>query len=180
MYFKAFNVLPADVKNKIDIRQKAFGCNKMRHGFHNAVISVEGMFYKFFAVACNGSGKYFAVGVFFVKSGQVIAHGDNGVAFVALVKRIKQFAVRCNYGNFYGCAAAVDAEIGFPGGCNIAALNIVAVMARNKGVIFFNIFKQRRQMLKLAVGIRSVHFFRQRGKVYGVFGTKSAAHCHII
>ena len=102
----------------------------MRHGFHNAVIGVEGMFYKFFAVARNGSGKYFAVGVFFVKFGQVIAHGDNGVAFVALVKRIKQLAVRRNYGNFYGCAAAVYAEIGFPGGCNIAALNIVAVVWR--------------------------------------------------
>ena len=87
MYFKAFNVLPADVKNKIHFRQKAFGSNKMRHGFHNAVIGVEGVLYKFFAVAGNGSGKYFAVGVFFVKSGQVIAHGDNGVAFVALVKK---------------------------------------------------------------------------------------------
>ena len=152
----------------------------MRHGFHNAVIGVKGMFYKFFAVARNGSGKYFTVGVFFVKSAQVIAHGNNRVAFVALVKRIKQLAVRRNYGNFYGCAAAVDAEIGFSGGCNIASLNVVAVMARNKGVIFFNIFKQRRQMLKLAGGIRSVHFFRQRGKVYGVFGTKSTAHCHII
>ena len=50
MHLEAFDVLSADIKNKVNIVVKELSSGIMRHGFYNTVVNVKRCFYQFFAV----------------------------------------------------------------------------------------------------------------------------------
>ena len=64
MYFKAFNVLTADVENKIDVGFEMPCRSKMRYCFDNTLVGVKSVLYKFLAVACDRR----AENVYFVRA----------------------------------------------------------------------------------------------------------------
>ncbi len=52
--FKTFNVLPANINNKIHLRVEIFGGAKMSYRFHHAQIHPKSVFDKIFTIAGYG------------------------------------------------------------------------------------------------------------------------------
>ena len=54
-YFKAFNILTADIENKINLRIKVLGGGKMSKGLNETAVGRKCVFNNFLAVAGDGA-----------------------------------------------------------------------------------------------------------------------------
>ena len=79
---KAFHVLPADVDDEFDVRQKPLGRNEVCDGFHTAVRQQECIADQILAVTGRGTAGELEVGICIIQLNQTIPDQLNRAAVV--------------------------------------------------------------------------------------------------
>ena len=144
--FKAFHVLPADVDDKIHIGQEVPCGGEMGHGFHHAVVAVEGVFRQFLAVAGGGDGGHLQGRMLVVKLLEHAPDQGHGIAKIRPVVRKQQPGLLVDDRHLDGGGPGVDTDVdrggvvraeGGPG-------NLRPGVAGLEGLVFLPGLKQRR------------------------------------
>ena len=121
---------------------------KMGHGFYDAIVHAKGMTNQILAIAGYSTCQKLAVRIFLIKIGKVIAHGNDGIALIALVEGVQKLAGGTDNGNFDSRAAGVDADKGLCSLLRCSYRNRSLKMACMKGLILLFVLKKRLHMLE--------------------------------
>ena len=109
--FEAFHILPADVDDKIHIGQEVPCGGEMGHGFHHAVVAVEGVFRQFLAVAGGGDGGHVKGRMLVVKLLEYAPNQRHGVAQVGPVVGEQQPGLLVDDRHFDGGGPGINADV---------------------------------------------------------------------
>ena len=154
---EAFDILPADVDDEIDVGHERARGGEVRHGFDQTEIHAERAADQILAVAGDRARADDPIRVLGAQIGQEAAHMRHGVAAVALVAGQQQLAVGGDDDGFDGRRAGVDAQIHVAGvRRRVAALDLRPGVARAEGGQFVFILEERRQGV---VALRAVEGF---------------------
>ena len=111
---EALHVLSADVDDEIHVRHKVLGSGKMRHRFHQTVITAEGVFHQFLAVAGGGNARHLQPRVLLIDLEQLFPDEGQRVAEVGLIVGVQDLALFVHHHQLDGGRAGVDADMHRP------------------------------------------------------------------
>ena len=111
---EALHVLPADVNNEVHVRHKVLGSGKMRHRFHQTVITAESVLYQLLAVAGGGNTGHLQPRVLLVDLEQLLPNQRQRVAKVGLIVGVQNLALFVHHHQLDGGRTGVDADMHRP------------------------------------------------------------------
>ena len=179
--FEAFDVLPADVDDKIHLRQELFGGGEMGHRFHHAVIHAEGVADDVLAIAGDGAAFQSDFRIATVKVQQKLPHQGNRIAVVGLIDGGKETALSVDDRQLDGGGTGVDADIGRALiGVRIRRNHHIPVVAQAKGLIFLLVVEQRGHGGIASFGVILFQALQRLRQIYLLAGAEGRPHGHII
>ena len=111
---EALHVLPADVNDEVHVRHKVLGSGKMRHRFHQTVITAESVLYQLLAVAGGGNTGHLQPRVLLVDLEQLLPNQRQRVAKVGLIVGVQNLALFVHHHQLDGGRTGVDADMHRP------------------------------------------------------------------
>ena len=111
---EALHVLPADINNEVHVRHKVLGSGKMRHRFHQTVITAESVLYQLLAVAGGGDACHLQPRVLLVNLEQLLSDEGQRVAKVGLIVGVQNLALFIHHHQLDGGRTGVDADMHRP------------------------------------------------------------------
>ena len=111
---EALHVLPADINDEVHVRHKVLGSGKMRHRFHQTVITAESVLYQLLAVAGGGDAGHLQPRMLLVNLEQLLPDERQRVAEVGLIVGVQDLALFVHHHQLDGGRTGVDADMHRP------------------------------------------------------------------